>query len=101
MSNLCDIYPIKCDVTNIEFDGSYLILRDDDNETGIYLSEISAKIFELCNGENTPEDITNIIVSEYDVVYEECLNDIVDCLNEMLTNQIIEGFDYISNIKNA
>lgn len=83
------MYPIKKDVLVEKIDESYLIMLMDDDDTNVYLTDLSAEIFDMCDGTHSIEDIINQIMSDYDVTYEECSKDVKECINDLVDSNII------------
>jgi len=56
---------------------------------GFALNETATLVFRQCNGKNNFSEITNMLLSEYNVSTEEALADVNTCIEEMLENGII------------
>lgn len=63
-----------------EIDG--LIIRDEKNETA-FLNLVATRIWELCDGKNSVEDIARIVASEYDIDLETVTKDVSDFIQEL------------------
>ena len=82
-------FPCKRDIIIERFEESCMVLIDESDDC-YFMSELSARILELCNGSHKVDDIASIICNEYEVDYKQCLNDIIGCLTEMSLNKIID-----------
>jgi len=70
-------------------DDSYLILSPKINDQGVYLSNIAAEVFDLCDGTHTVLNIVTSIQNMYDVTIEECKTDIYICIEDLLKANIL------------
>lgn len=76
------MYPVKEDVLIEKIEESYLIMLKDNDDFSVYLTDLSAEIFDMCDGKHSVEDIINQIINDYAVTYDECSKDVKDCLND-------------------
>lgn len=61
-------------------DAYILMCSSDSGDNGIYISDTAIDIFNMCNGNNTYDDIVNSIMSEYDIDMNTCEKDVESCL---------------------
>lgn len=74
------------DVLLIKREGKYLLIQGN----RVYnVNETSARIFDLCNGENTEKEIALKLSKIYDVPLERLENDTVKFLNTLASRNLI------------
>ena len=61
-----------------------------DGGISVLFEDLSAKIWELCDGSNTLKDIVDYITKEYDVDYETATRDCVEFLTECDQKNVID-----------
>jgi hypothetical protein len=63
--------------------------------TGFYftINEVGIKIFQLCNGKNTIEDITIHLSNLYKKDFSEIEKDVIELINDMINEKILEVND--------
>ncbi len=54
------------------------------------MDEIGSRIWSLISGENTPADIIDKLLTEFDVSREECTKDVMFFLEELEKNKLIK-----------
>lgn len=59
---------------------------------GCALNEIATIIFDLCDGKTTVESIVDHLFEEYDCEKDVLSNDVKECINYMLDNELIYEF---------
>lgn len=84
------LFPVKNRVIIEKIENSYLVMLEDNVDTSIFLSDLSAEIFDMCDAKQTVQDIISQIFNNYDVTYEECANDVKECLKKMADSNIIK-----------
>ncbi|KEY62736.1 PqqD family protein [Lactococcus lactis] len=70
----------------VKFQGKFMIT---DTKIVFEVNEIGARIFDLCNGKNSVEDIAKKLSNKYKIEYDEALRDINDYLSELEELQLI------------
>ncbi|ABX75564.1 PqqD family protein [Lactococcus lactis] len=70
----------------VKFQGKFMIT---DTKIVFEVNEIGARIYDLCNGKNSVEDIANKLSNKYKIGYDEALKDINDYLSELEELQLI------------
>jgi hypothetical protein len=60
------------------------------SNTYFSLDEVGTSIWDRMANPASLDDLTNTVVSEYDVAPEECRGDIKDLLDDMLKNGLIQ-----------
>jgi len=53
------------------------------------LSRVASRIWELCDGQNSVQDIASNIIQEYDVSEQQALSDIKELLNAMSQSGLV------------
>ena len=61
-----------------------------DGGISVLLENVSARIWELCDGSNTLKDIVDYIVEEYDVNAEKAAKDCIEFLTECDQKNVID-----------
>jgi hypothetical protein len=63
--------------------------------TGFYftINEVGIKIFQMCNGKNTIEDITIHLSNLYKKDFSEIEKDVIELINDMINEKILEVND--------
>lgn len=84
------IFLKKSGLINQKLDDDILIMKEDSCGEAIYLSEVSNRIFELCDGRNTVSDIIEILCSEYEVEKSICEQDVERCIQELLDAKLLD-----------
>ena len=76
-------------ITGDLLDGEVVILNMKDD---VYygLDEVGGRIWSLIQDPITFDEIVQHLLEEYDVEYQECVNDVRELLEEMLTKGLIE-----------
>ena len=73
-----------------EVDGAYLLMNSTGaTDVSVYLSNTAVDIFNLCDGNNSVNDVVTAIMNAYDVDYETCLQDVLQCLEALASAGII------------
>lgn len=88
--SLSEYFKQSSDLIIEKIDDVYLIMLNDTEGKGIYLTEVAALIFEMCDGKTSVEQIGAAIVREYDVSPDECMDDILHCIDDLLIQKIIQ-----------
>ncbi len=70
-----------------------LVLLDLDGGQYYSLDEVSARVWELCDGEHGVEGIVEAISAEYDAPVETIYEDVLAFLEEMLDEKLLVGGD--------
>lgn len=68
----------------------YLVMVGEKNDECIYLSELAMEILDMCDGEHGVEDIVDQIMRTYEVTYEECCDDVMSCVRDLVDTNIIK-----------
>lgn len=80
----------KKNVSVNQLDDTYLLSLMDDDCRCVYVTEIAYFIFNLCDGNNDENAIIRFLTNKYDVTEEDCKNDVVNCLNDLLKAGFLE-----------
>jgi hypothetical protein len=72
-----------------QVDDSYLIMTKEKPDRGIYLSDTAVDIYNDCDGSSTVLNIVDHICEMYDVDRNVCIDDVKDCINELLGEELI------------
>lgn len=83
------IIVVADDVVSCDLDGEAAILNIKD---GIYygLDPIGAKIWNLIQKPKRINEIIQVIIEEYDVKTEECQRDIIELIEQLLSNDLVK-----------
>ncbi|MEY8717063.1 lasso peptide biosynthesis PqqD family chaperone [Francisella philomiragia] len=76
------------DIYSSEVDGE-TIMMNIDNNAYYTTQEIGNRIWELLDSLNTPKAICEQLMQEYEVSQEQCQNDVLQFLEQLLDNSII------------
>ena len=78
----------KMGIMTADMNGATVML---DIESGKYfnLGEIGGRIWEILEQPTSVKDLVSILVQEYDVTEEQCLEDIVPFLEKMLNRGLV------------
>ena len=83
------IVVVADEVVSCDLDGEAAIL---DIKDGIYygLDPVGAKIWNLIQKPLVIDEIIKIILNEYDVDKDQCTNDILELIEELLDNRLVK-----------
>lgn len=70
------------------FEGEAVLILADTSEVNV-LNGVGSRIFELCDGEHSVEQIVNTIVTEYNVTQEEAMNDVTTFIDDLVQQNIL------------
>ena len=70
-------------------DSEFIIVTNMANKF-LYLNNTAADFFELCDGQNTINDIVHILLSEYDVEIDVLQRDIISIIRDFQWGKIIK-----------
>lgn len=75
--------PVKSEkIASRIIDSEAIIVLLEKQQT-IILNEVGSYIWEIIDGKRNISELTQIISSEFDITYEEALNDIVEFIEDM------------------
>lgn len=60
-----------------------------DKQQTIVLNEVASRLWEIIDGVKNVAELTNIIVSEFDIAYEEALKDITTLIEDLEQRGVI------------
>jgi len=70
------------DAASRVYDGQALIVLPHSHQYKV-LNQVGSRVWELIDGVRSPEDIARIVESEYEVTYEEALDDVKSFLSDL------------------
>jgi hypothetical protein len=87
--NLDEKFLKKEDAVVEQVDDSYLVMLKEQPDKGVYLSNTAVDIYNDCDGSKTILNIVDHICEMYDVDRSVCIDDVKDCLNELLGAELV------------
>jgi hypothetical protein len=85
-----DLYPVPHpQVAGRVVDGEAVIILSESNLVNVY-NPVGSRVWELCDGTRTVEDVIDLIVSEYEVNRERAQADVVAFIEQLLVDRVLE-----------
>jgi len=85
-----DMYPVPHpQVAGRVIDGEAVIILSESNLVNVY-NPVGSRVWELCDGTRTVDDVINLIVSEYEVNRERAQTDVVAFIEQLLVDRVLE-----------
>lgn len=85
-----DLYPVPHpQVAGRVVDGEAVIILSESNLVNVY-NPVGSRVWELCDGTRTVEDVIDLIVAEYEVNRERAQADVVAFIEQLLVDRVLE-----------
>ena len=85
-----DLYPVPHpQVAGRVVDGEAVIILSESNLVNVY-NPVGSRVWELCDGTRTVDDVIDLIVSEYEVNRERAQADVVAFIEQLLVDRVLE-----------
>jgi hypothetical protein len=85
-----DMYPVPHpQVAGRVIDGEAVIILSESNLVNVY-NPVGSRVWELCDGTRTVDDVIDLIVSEYEVNRERAQADVVAFIEQLLVDRVLE-----------
>lgn len=85
-----DLYPVPHpQVAGRVVDGEAVIILSESNLVNVY-NPVGSRVWELCDGTRTVEDVIGLIVAEYEVNRERAQADVVAFIEQLLVDRVLE-----------
>lgn len=69
--------------------GDEVILLDPDSGNYYTLDDIGGRVWELCDGSRSPDEIAQVLAVEYDAPVEQIRADVVELLGELRESRLV------------
>ncbi len=85
-----DLYPVPHpQVAGRVLDGEAVIILSESNLVNVY-NPVGSRVWELCDGTRTVDEVVDLIVSEYDVDRERAQADVVAFIEQLVVDRVLE-----------
>ena len=69
-------------------DGEAVLILADSSEVNV-LNQVGSRIFELANGRNSVEEISEIIAGEYEISREKADSDVTEFIRQLVDQSVV------------
>ncbi len=85
-----ELYPVPHpQVAGRVLDGEAVIILSESNLVNVY-NPVGSRVWELCDGTRTVDEVVDLIVSEYDVDRERAQADVVAFIEQLVVDRVLE-----------
>lgn len=86
--SLVSIIKTNKDVISSDMNGDIALLKIDDRSY-YHMNKVGARIWNVIQEPKAIKDLIEIVENEYDIEKEQCKDDIINLLQELLNNELI------------